>query len=87
MLLLGKSLDTYSSRHVVFLSEVNRELREPVREVLVEGQRAALVLQAVKALRDWGDGCCVLPSICMGTRLKVPKPLLLPSLQGLLEIF
>lgn len=73
-----ESLDTYSSRHVVFLSEVNWELHEPVREALVEGQRVALVSQVVKALRDPGDGCCILPSICMGTRLKVPEPLLLP---------
>lgn len=51
------------------------------------GQRAAFVLQAVKALRVKGDGCCVLPSICMGSRLEVPKPLPLFSLQGLLEIF
>lgn len=82
-----ESLDSYSSHHLVFLSEMNWELHDPEREVLVEGQRAALVSQAAKALRDQGGGCCILPSICMSTRLKIPEPLLFLSLQGLLEVF
>lgn len=56
-------------------------------EFLVEVRREALTLQAAKALRDWGDGCCILPLICVGTRSKVPQTLILPSLQSLLEIF
>lgn len=53
----------------------------------MEGQRVALVSQAVKALRDRGGGCCVPPLICAYNRLNIPEPQLLPSLQGLLEIF
>lgn len=42
---------------MAFLSEeMTWKLHEPVSEVLVEGQSCALFWQAVKVLRDRGDG-------------------------------
>lgn len=69
----GENLENHSSHNVVVLSEMYWKLRESVREVLVKGQGVAFVLQAVKALRDWDDGCCILPSICISTGLEVPE--------------
>lgn len=53
---------------MVSLSQEHWELCETVSEVLVEVQRGALALEAAKAFREWGDGCCILPMICTGNR-------------------